>query len=711
MTGFTPINHSDPSFQPGFTRSATQHPSKNNLIRSQKRPATGLVQSSNASKKIKKVCEPEKSQMSQKFDGTKKAKSTQVFVQSQFPPSLPRKMSRTKTSINVEKDKNAGFVPKTDTEQILSEKTRNKLAAFRYQAEPHDDGSRHCSLKGNRDQFQDVSDKENWTQIVMSETDCFVPKEIAESYTLAHAPGLDDHSYKSKMAKQPVGLETLRDLNAVLRVDDTDQSRNLETECFTKTVEPESVDETQADLFGLDEDFMEIAELEDAPLCMEGRCANVSSPLPSTHTVIPLLVEDPFPVFEEEFPLDEAEADELSKFSATKETHTQPSNLQIPFDDNSQTNEVYDAQLQHSPIGDGNEAMPTETLPNTSFYFPPSASPYTFSHSKTSSSVGPLEANSVPADEEDFFADDDEADLMTLAILSDVPDVAQHTSPSAGRKRPSTPKLLWNQPIYYNPTQSLPTPNSQMILPLAEQSASGKTAYSVLTSREVNQFPLQKTMQSPSSLMANVSPLSGDISFVPTPASSVPSHCIAFDTRGNALPFARPAFPNPIGDRCPIIGLSSSPVLRTCFRIGEAINAASSALRNDMECIIELYAQVTFSEREADGGRKQHFQFGDLFQKDKPPYLTGTYDMWKGIDLWDCDSSDFLGDNGKGKIARVVGKIKRGERSGPWKMAILSIWEADWEAVGFVKGIIFAQGKVEKNASDCRKASEIAVVS
>ena len=621
-------------------------------------------------------------------------------------------MNETKTSINAEKDKNAAFVPKTKTEPILSEKTRNRLAAFRYQAEPHDDVSGHCSPKGNSDQFQDVSDRDNWTPKVMPENDCFIPKQTAELYTLVHAPGQDSPGYKSKMAKQPIGRKTLKEFNAVFCADDTGQFRKLETDRFTKMAEPGSVDETHADFFGSDEDFTEIAELEDAQLGMEGRCASVSTPLPSTHTAIPPIVEDPFQVFEEEFPLDEAEADELSRFPATKETHTQPSNLQIPFDDNSQTNEVYDAQLQYSPIGDGNEAIPTETPPNTSLYFLPSASPSTFSHSKTSSSVGPLEANSMVAGEEDFFADDDgdEAALMTLAILSDVPDVA---SPSPVRKRPSTPKLQWNQPTYYNPThQSWATPNSQMILPLTEQFTSGKTTHSILTSKEVNQFPLQKTMQSPSALMANVSPLSGDTSlFAPTPVFSVPSHCVAFDTNGNALPFARPAFPNPVGDRSPIIGVSSSPVLRTCFRVGEAINAASSALRNNMECIIELYAQVTFSEREADGGRKQHFQFGDLFQKDKPPYLTGTYDMWKESDLWDCDSSDFLGDNGKGKIARVVGKMKRDERSSrPWRMAILSIWEADWEAVGFVKGIVFAQGKDEKNTSNFCKASEIAVV-
>ncbi|MCJ1351048.1 MAG: hypothetical protein MMC33_001030 [Icmadophila ericetorum] len=425
----------------------------------------------------------------------------------------------------------------------------------------------------------------------------------------------------------------------------------------------------------------------------------VSSAFRSPHNDLSSTTEDPFSVFEDD-PLDKADAEELSEFAATKEICTRPSGLQIPFDDNERTNESYDTQLQYSPVGSDSGAISTEDLPRKSSYSLPSASPYISPHTMTSSNDGPLEANSAQTDEEDFFADEDETDLMTLVALSDVPQV---TNSSPDGNRPSTPKLQWNQPTFYKPSQSSPTPNPQMTSPDVKQPLSTQMALSLVNLIEVSQSPLQNTMQFPSAFIANVSPPSGGFSLpAPIPVPSVPSHCIAFDTNGNPFPFARPAFPKPVGDRCPIIGLSSSPILRTCFRIGEAFNATGAAVRSNLECIIELYVQVKFSEREADGRRLQYFQFGDLFQKDKSPYLSGTYDMSKGANLWDCDSKIFLGEGGKGRIARVIGKMKRDERSGSWTMIILSIWEADMEAVSHVKGIVFAQGKVETGASENR---------
>ncbi|KAL8762083.1 MAG: hypothetical protein Q9184_001855 [Pyrenodesmia sp. 2 TL-2023] len=163
------------------------------------------------------------------------------------------------------------------------------------------------------------------------------------------------------------------------------------------------------------------------------------------------------------------------------------------------------------------------------------------------------------------------------------------------------------------------------------------------------------------------------------------SHRVSFDQAGNPIPFIRSPFPGLVRDRSPVIGLSSKTVLRACFRIGEALNAGSTALRTKQDAVIELYARVVHSER-PPGSVKQHFQFADIFSPEKPPFLKGTYGLWKGVELWDKDSKVFLGENGKGKMARVVGRMVRDEKTRGLELTVLSVWEADWEDVGICKG-------------------------
>ncbi len=167
-------------------------------------------------------------------------------------------------------------------------------------------------------------------------------------------------------------------------------------------------------------------------------------------------------------------------------------------------------------------------------------------------------------------------------------------------------------------------------------------------------------------------------------------HQISFDASNKPIPFTRPPFPAPIRDRCPIAGLSPRMVLRTCFRIGEALNAATIALRspNGPDAVIELYCRVLMSSREPSSF-KQNFQLADLFST-LSPVLTGTYGVWRGIGLWDHDARAFLGEEGRGKMARVVGRIKRQEGGKVWEMGIMSIWEIEWEDVGIAKGIVLA---------------------
>lgn len=163
-----------------------------------------------------------------------------------------------------------------------------------------------------------------------------------------------------------------------------------------------------------------------------------------------------------------------------------------------------------------------------------------------------------------------------------------------------------------------------------------------------------------------------------------PQSILDCDDSGQPKPFARPPFPAPVQDRPLIPGLSSSTRLRTCFRIGEALREGSMAARNRRNVVIELYARVLYSSREEECF-KQNFQFGDLFH-DRGPFLNGVCKSWRHSRVWDADTNVFLGRQATDKMARVIGKIERNGAS--WLMDVMSIWEASWDDVAHVKGIV-----------------------
>ena len=229
--------------------------------------------------------------------------------------------------------------------------------------------------------------------------------------------------------------------------------------------------------------------------------------------------------------------------------------------------------------------------------------------------------------------DDHDLDDGLIDLMVDESKSFQVASPVTPAKQPLSPKLKWLPPKTYTPAKS-------------------------------SQIPL-------------------------TPTND--PHLLPVRLNGDAQPFVRPPFPKAIRDRSPILGLSNRTMLRICFRIGEALNAAAVASRTNFDAIIELYARVVTSSREASGGYKQLFQFADIFT-DRPPYLNGTYTFWKGVDIWDNDTKELVGDQGRGKMVRVLGRIKRKEPvqgQGPGvEMAVLSIWEVDWEDIETAKGIV-----------------------
>ncbi|KAJ4322324.1 hypothetical protein N0V94_002433 [Neodidymelliopsis sp. IMI 364377] len=146
-------------------------------------------------------------------------------------------------------------------------------------------------------------------------------------------------------------------------------------------------------------------------------------------------------------------------------------------------------------------------------------------------------------------------------------------------------------------------------------------------------------------------------------------------------PIVRPDFPCSVRDRSPIIGLSATTLLRTCFRIGEAVSQSCHAVKIGNNVLIELYARVLNSERD---DKQQRFTLCDLFHT-KPPYLEALYasTIWKPVELFDYDSARLLQ---QGKICRCIGTMKRDGKN--WIMTVLNVWEATWDDVAWVEGII-----------------------
>lgn len=110
----------------------------------------------------------------------------------------------------------------------------------------------------------------------------------------------------------------------------------------------------------------------------------------------------------------------------------------------------------------------------------------------------------------------------------------------------------------------------------------------------------------------------------------------------------------------------------------------AQAVRCNKNIILEIYARVTSSWREAAPGRKQHFVLKDMYHVN-PPHLEGSYELWHQTRLWELDSKAFLVPRKEGIMCRAIAKMKRVERQ--WKLEILSIWEAGWEDVEYAAGI------------------------
>ncbi|KAF2210786.1 hypothetical protein CERZMDRAFT_44465 [Cercospora zeae-maydis SCOH1-5] len=148
----------------------------------------------------------------------------------------------------------------------------------------------------------------------------------------------------------------------------------------------------------------------------------------------------------------------------------------------------------------------------------------------------------------------------------------------------------------------------------------------------------------------------------------------------------RQSFPRAISDRSPIAGASRAIVLRTCFRLGEAINVGHQAVRTNSNVMIELYARIASSWDEEPASGKQHFVFGDLYHG-KAPQLEGTFERRGQATFWGKDCNVSLDPDASCTMCRVIGRMKR-DTEQKWCLEISGVWGASWGDVNWAAGIV-----------------------
>ncbi|KAF5501885.1 Meiotically up-regulated gene 37 protein [Colletotrichum aenigma] len=152
-------------------------------------------------------------------------------------------------------------------------------------------------------------------------------------------------------------------------------------------------------------------------------------------------------------------------------------------------------------------------------------------------------------------------------------------------------------------------------------------------------------------------------------------------------PITRPPFPKKTRDRSVVVGLSTTIILRTCFRIGELLNAHTKCARDKQEVVMELFARIRNSSRESTS-KTQHFELKDLFT-DRKPFLYGTFKEWKSGGLVDSQTQALVGRDWKDKLCRCICKLVEDKKSPIGRSAqILSISETTWDDAHFALRIV-----------------------
>ncbi|KAI0405112.1 hypothetical protein F4802DRAFT_564409 [Xylaria palmicola] len=193
-------------------------------------------------------------------------------------------------------------------------------------------------------------------------------------------------------------------------------------------------------------------------------------------------------------------------------------------------------------------------------------------------------------------------------------------------------------------------------------------------------------------VLANLSTTQDDSSLSPYPKTALAGNEIsdtspALDEAGPLTAFVRPPFPGKVRDRPLIPGMSSTTLLRTCFRTGLMISETARCHNHQQDVVFELYAVVTYSSRETLV-RKQHFQFADLY-KDRQPYPAATLTDWRTGSQLDKDSSTFLDTREGPRLCWCMCKPMRDLKAAiGWTYTVLRIKEVDHEQIQWAKRII-----------------------
>ncbi|OLN85136.1 hypothetical protein CCHL11_06323 [Colletotrichum chlorophyti] len=171
-------------------------------------------------------------------------------------------------------------------------------------------------------------------------------------------------------------------------------------------------------------------------------------------------------------------------------------------------------------------------------------------------------------------------------------------------------------------------------------------------------------------------------------------------------PFVRPPFPTKTRDRSMVVGLSSKTMMRTCFRIGELLNAHTQSVRDKQDIVVELFARVSYSSRETIT-KTQHVQFWDLFT-DRQPYLNGIFRGWKNGGPADGQSKTFLGPSGNNTLCRCICKLLYDKKATIGRSAsILSIRETTWDEVHWALRIV-TRDAVSEDGSNAVQTAPLA---
>jgi hypothetical protein len=178
-------------------------------------------------------------------------------------------------------------------------------------------------------------------------------------------------------------------------------------------------------------------------------------------------------------------------------------------------------------------------------------------------------------------------------------------------------------------------------------------------------------------------------------------------------PFLRSSLPQLASSQSVLPSLIPHRRIPTLFRIAEVYRLLASIPPRAPPQRIELYASVISSRRDFHK-KTQEFTFADLFFPQRPPYLSGSSIAWVLCELFDEDSEPFMNTASGGRLCRAIVQVSKnswktnarqvgsssvtmqggsqgsGKEADALDVEVLNIWEATWDDVKYVRGVVRA---------------------